>query len=77
MSNTTRYWYATKRHRWSCRLAQTWEGWLVDAAWLVTFFGIFPWVQERRHPLQSLGLVFGLIAIFMATWKGEPQRWED
>jgi hypothetical protein len=36
-------------------------------------------VQERQHAFKSLGLVFGLIALFLAIghWKAEPQRWDD
>jgi hypothetical protein len=54
----------------------TWEGWMVDAIWFVTFIGISPYVQERQHPFKSLGLVFGLIALFLTIghWKGEPRR---
>ena len=56
----------------------TWEGWLVDAIWFVTFVGISPYAQERQHAFKSLGLVFGLLALFLAInhWKGEPQPWD-
>ena len=59
-------------------MPQTWEGWLVDAIWFITFVGISPYVQERWHPFQSLGLVFGLLVFFLAInrWKGEPQSWD-
>lgn len=80
MENTPRYWYAAPRYRWwRTRLPLTWEGWLVDIIWMLTFFAIAPYVQQREHPLQSLGLVFGLLAVFLAirSWKGEPERWDD
>ena len=50
----------------------TWEGWLLDAVRFVTFVGISPYVQELQHPFKSLGLVFGLLAFFLAIsrWKG-------
>jgi hypothetical protein len=79
MDNTPRYWYGAKRYPFGCRLPLTWEGWLVDAVWFATFLGISPFVNERSHPFQSLGLVFGLPAILLAIrhWKGEPQRSDD
>jgi hypothetical protein len=79
MDDMPRYWYAAKRYRWGPRLPQTWEGWLVDIVLFVTLVVIAPWVQERRHPFQSLGLVFGLIAfsLVISRWKGEPQTWDD
>ena len=79
MESAQRYWYAARRNRWSYRRPLTWEGWVVDGVWAITFVGMSPYVQQGEHPLQSLGLVFGLIAIFMAvrSWKGEPQRWND
>jgi len=56
----------------------TWEGWLVDGIWFITFVGISPYVQERQHPFKSLALIFGLVAFFLTInrWKGEPQRWD-
>jgi hypothetical protein len=79
MDDGTRYWFAAKRYRWGWRMPLTWEGWLVDAIWFVTFIGISPYVQERQHPFKSLGLVFGLIALFLTIshLKGEPRRWDD
>jgi len=53
---------------------------LVDAVWIATLIGISPLLRaDSQHPLQGLGLYFGLIAVFMAirSWKGEPQRWDD
>jgi hypothetical protein len=34
---------------------------------------------DSHHPIAGLGLVFGLLVIYMAIkrWKGEPQRWDD
>ena len=74
MIDEPRYWFAARRYRWGYRRPLTWEGWLVDIALLVIFLGISPYVSERDHPLQSLGLVFGLIALYLAIahWKGEP-----
>jgi hypothetical protein len=72
-----RYWYAARRYRWwGGRLPLTWEGWLVDAVWLVTWISLSPVVGEREHPLLFLGLVFGMLALFLAIreWKGEPER---
>jgi hypothetical protein len=80
MDNTPRYWYTAKRFPFGHRLAQTWEGWLVDAVWFATSLGISPLLRaDSQYPLQGLGLWFGLIAVFMAirSWKGEPQRWDD
>lgn len=79
MDDRPRYWFAAKRYRWGGRMPLTWEGWLVDAVWFATSVAISPWVQERRHPFQSLGLVFGLFAFFLAVnrWKGEPRRWDS
>jgi hypothetical protein len=80
MDNTPRYWYGARRYRFSCRLPVTWEGWLVDAVWIATSLGISPLLRpDSQHPLQGLGLLFGLMAVFMAirSWKGEPQRWDD
>jgi hypothetical protein len=80
MNNTPRYWYTAKHWPFGHRLAQTWEGWLVDAIWFVMSLGISPLLRkDSQHPLQGLGLLLGLIAVFMAirSWKGEPQRWDD
>jgi hypothetical protein len=78
MDDRPRYWFAAKRYRWGWRVPLTWEGCLVDAIWFIAFIGISPYVQERQHPFKSLGLVFGLLAFFLAInrWKGEPQRWD-
>jgi hypothetical protein len=80
MVHTPRYWYAARRYRWwGPRLPLTWEGWLVDAVWWVTWISLSRVVGEREHPLLFLGLVFGTLALFLAIryWKGEPQRWND
>jgi len=74
MIDEPRYWFAARRYRWGYRRPLTWEGWLVDITLFVIFLGISPYASERDHPLQSLGLVFGLIALYLAIvhWKGEP-----
>jgi hypothetical protein len=80
MDNTPRYWYGAKRYPFGCRLAQTWEGWLLDAVWFVANLSISPLLRaDSQHPLLGLGLLFGMITVFMAirSWKGEPQRWDD
>jgi hypothetical protein len=76
MSDEPRYWYAA-RTWWGYRRALTWEGWLVDIALFASVLAISPYVNEREHPLQSLGLVFGLFALYLAIahWKGEPNNW--
>jgi hypothetical protein len=79
MQNTPRYWYGAKIYPFGCRLAVTWEGWLIDVVWFATFVALSPFVNERSHAFLSLGLVFGVIAVCMAIrhWKGEPQRSDD
>ena len=81
MDNTPRYWFSAKRFPFGQRIAVTWEGWLLDAISLAAFIGlgITPFMRERRHPFLSLGLVFGLLAIFMSirSWKGQPRRLDD
>jgi hypothetical protein len=74
MADEPRYWYAARRYRWGYRRPLTWEGWLADIAMFATVVGISPYVREREHPFQSLGLVFGLLALYVAIghWKGEP-----
>jgi len=76
MDDRPLYWYGAPLYPWGRRMAQTWEGWLVDAIWFISFVSISPYVQERQHPFKSLGLVFGLLAFFLAInrWKGEPRR---
>jgi hypothetical protein len=74
MADEPRYWYAARRYRWGYRRPLTWEGWLVDIGMFATVVGISRYVREREHPFQSLGLVFGLLALYVAIghWKGEP-----
>ena len=78
MADEPRYWYAARPYRWGYRRPLTWEGWLVDIALFGSLLGISPYVNEREHPLQSLGLVFGLLALYVAIahWKGEPNNWD-
>lgn len=73
MADEPRYWYAAKSW-WGYRRPLTWEGWLVDIGLFATMLGISPYVKEREHPFQSLGLVFALIVLYLviAHWKGEP-----
>jgi hypothetical protein len=72
--DTPRYWFSAKRY-WGGRLPLTWEGWLVDVVWIITFVCFAPYAQERRHPFQTFGLMFGLIVFFLSIrrWKGEPR----
>jgi hypothetical protein len=74
MDDTPRYWFSAKRWGLGWRTPLTWEGWTVDAVWFVTFIAISPYAKERQHPLQTLGLVVGLLAVFISIrhWKGEP-----
>ena len=77
MDNTPRYWYGPKRFPFGHRLPVTWQGWLVDVAWMATCLAISPLLRkDSRYPLQGLGLWFGLSVVFIAfrSWKGEPQR---
>ena len=73
-----RYWYAARTHWWGQRRPLTWEGWVLNLALFASFVGISPYVNERAHPLQSLGLIFGLLVLYVAIvhWKGEPNHWE-
>jgi len=77
MDDTPRYWFSAKRFGLGWRTAVTWEGWVVDLTWLVTFLAISPYVRSHEHPFRSLGLVFGLLAFFILIrhWKGEPGPW--
>jgi hypothetical protein len=80
MDDEPRYWYAARPYRWGgYRRPLTWEGWAVDLILFAALFGIGPYVREPRHPWQSLGLVFGLLALSVAIthWKGEPDSWAD
>jgi len=77
--NTPRYWYTAKQWPFGHRLAQTWEGWLVDLVWIATSLGISPLLRkDSQYPVQGLGLMFGLMAVFIAirSWKGAPKRWD-
>jgi hypothetical protein len=53
----------------------------VDIGLFASFVGISPYVSEREHPLQSLELVIGVLALYFAIvhWKGEPKNknWDD
>jgi hypothetical protein len=74
MDDEPRYWYGARRYLWGRRQPLTWEGWLVDIGFLATILGISPYARALTHPFKSLGLVFGLIALYavIAHWKGEP-----
>jgi hypothetical protein len=74
---TPQYWYGPKRFPFGHRLPVTWQGWLVDVAWMATCLAISPLLRkDSQYPLQGLGLWFGLSVVFIAfrSWKGEPQR---
>jgi hypothetical protein len=75
MADEPRYWYGP-RPWWGPRRTLTWGGWFVDIALFASLLGISPYVKEREHPFQSLGLVFGLLALYLAIahWKGEPNN---
>jgi hypothetical protein len=81
MHNLPRYWYSSPRYRlWPYRRPLTWEGWLVDVGLAVIGVCVSPLLRaDSHHPMTGLGLVFGLLVIYMAIkrWKGEPQRWDD
>ena len=79
MDDDSRYWYAARRYRWGYRLPLTWQGWLVDIALIGSFLAISPYVRQHAHPFQSLGLVFGLLALYVTIghWKGEPNNWNE
>jgi hypothetical protein len=71
----TRYWYGAKHYPFGCRLALTWEGWVVDAVWFVTNLAISQLLRvDSQHPVLGLGLLFGMMAVFMTirSLKGEP-----
>jgi hypothetical protein len=75
MADEPRYWYAARPYRWGYRRPLTWEGWLVDIALFASVVGISPYVREREHPIQSLGLVFGLLALRHLSFKRAALWW--
>jgi hypothetical protein len=79
MNAESRYWYAARRYRWGYRHPLTWEGWLVDIVLFASLIALSPYVRQRAHPFQSLGLLFGLLALYVTIshWKGEPNHWND
>jgi hypothetical protein len=60
-------------------MALTWEGWLVDGIWFVSFIAIGPYVSGREHPFVSLWIIFGLLTLFLGIrrWKGAPRGLDD
>ena len=72
--DTSRHWFSAKQWGFGCRLPVTWEGWLVDGVWLAAWLGMTPFMRERQHGFQTLGLFFGMLALLLAVhhWKGEP-----
>jgi len=68
-----RYWFSEKSW-WGARRAVTWEGWAFDIGACLALFATAPYVRQPTHPFQSLGTIFGLLALIVVVrhWKGEP-----
>jgi hypothetical protein len=77
-----RYWFTARTRIWPHQhYPLTWEGWLVPVVLMVSCGGLRLFVDERKHPLRFLGLIFGLFALYFVIvhWKSEPKRkfWDD
>jgi hypothetical protein len=51
-----------------------WRGWLAMAVWMAVWLAAIPFIDSKEHPVQSLGFLFGWLALLMGPtkWKGEP-----
>jgi hypothetical protein len=53
---------------------------LADGVGTVLLLSLSPLLRrDSQHPLLGLGLMFGMLAVWIAirSWKGEPRRWDD
>jgi hypothetical protein len=77
MQTEQKYWFPAKRYGWGWGLPNSWQGWLVFAAFvglLVVGTSIFPPGTQLG---RFLAYVVVLCALLVAVcWlKGEPPRW--
>ncbi|MFN8423735.1 MAG: hypothetical protein U0470_10275 [Anaerolineae bacterium] len=77
VSESTKYWFPTKRYGWGWGLPSAWQGWVVLAgfvALLLVGTQLFPPEREAwTFTIYTFILSGGLLAICVA--KGEPPRW--
>jgi hypothetical protein len=74
---TQRYWFPAKPAGWGRGFPQTWEGWVVLAAWTPALLWGVHVIRLRRHPIQNPVFIIAMSAlmILICYWKGEPLRW--
>lgn len=77
MSESSKYWFPTKRYGWGWGLPSAWQGWVVFVGFVALLFAGVRLLPPTRvvwpFVTYTLVLVGGLLAICVA--KGEPPRW--
>ena len=73
MDDMPRYWFGPKIG-FGYRPPLNWQGWAAYAAWMAVWLTATPFINSQAHPFQSLGFLFGWIAVLLGVtrWKGEP-----
>jgi hypothetical protein len=73
MDDMHRYWYGEKNW-FGHRRVLNWQGWAAYAVWMTVWLAATPFINSQNHPLQSLGFVFGWLAVLLGVqkWKGAP-----
>lgn len=77
MSESSKYWFPTKRYGWGWGLPSAWQGWVVLGGFVaLVLVGARLFPPHRKvgiFTIYTLILIGGLLAICVA--KGEPARW--
>lgn len=77
MRSEKKYWFPSKRYGLGWGLPNTWQGWLVLAAFVgLEVAGSFIFPPRKELALYLLYIAMLCVLLFVVCWlKGEPPRW--
>jgi len=77
MPTEPRYWFPAKRYGWGWGIPQTWQGWVVVAAFTALLIaGTIVLTPARQYALYLAYVVVLSTLLFVVCWlNGEPLRW--
>lgn len=72
---TQRYWFPAKKFGWGWGPPNTWQGWLVLAAYASAVVAAAVVLAERRTAALAAVLAATSLLLWVCLRKGEPTRW--
>jgi len=71
------YWFPAKRTGWGWGLPQTWQGWVVLAAYLGVVAVLVRFFSPDTQPMWfAFGMVIATAVLVLVCWlKGAPPQW--